>query len=311
MNVGRFDFTATTLQDLTILVVGGVGAEASATAELYDSSGGAFTMTGALNDARYGHQAVLLNDGRVLIVGGQSYPSAAALASTEIYDPSNGHFTTTGAMHFARFAFSATLLNDGRVLAAGGANADPSAPASAEADDPGSGIWSDVGMLNEPRWGHSAVALSNGKVLVTGGTNGSSALKSAELFDPSTNTFTNTKGSLITGRHAHASLAISGGKVLIIGGSGGAAGGNLLKSAEVYNPITQKFKKTGSMSEAREDFVIAPITGGLVLGGDPDNSAQVYAKKKFQTVGTTSGARVCGAAASTTTASSGLSLECN
>jgi hypothetical protein len=51
-----------------VLIAGGwTGAQATATAELYDPQNGTFTPTGNLNHARSGHGAVLLDNGMVLI----------------------------------------------------------------------------------------------------------------------------------------------------------------------------------------------------------------------------------------------------
>jgi Galactose oxidase, central domain len=72
-----------------------------------------------MNHARFGHQATLLEDGTVLIIGGSS--AGVTLASMEIYDPNqSGTFTQIGDMTTARFSHAATLLNDGRVLILGG-----------------------------------------------------------------------------------------------------------------------------------------------------------------------------------------------
>ena len=75
--------------------------------------------TGALSTARAGHEAVLLTDGRVLIVGGVGL-EWSLLASAEIYDPRTQRFTTTGAMQEARASHAAIRLRDGRVLVVGG-----------------------------------------------------------------------------------------------------------------------------------------------------------------------------------------------
>ena len=58
--------------------------------------------------------ALLLADGRVLVVGG--------LASAEAYDPSTDSWSPAGGMARARGDYAAVLLPDGRVLVAGGSS---------------------------------------------------------------------------------------------------------------------------------------------------------------------------------------------
>jgi hypothetical protein len=63
-----------------------------ASAEIYDPSTGAFVATGSMSAAREVHTATLLNDGTVLIAGGESYGGIGiffgATATAEIYTPS-------------------------------------------------------------------------------------------------------------------------------------------------------------------------------------------------------------------------------
>jgi len=71
---------------------------------------------------RGGHEAILLNDGTVLIAGG-SPDSNNPLNSAEIYDPSTGSFTQIAAqMVSTRTNFCSTKLDDGSVLLIGGNN---------------------------------------------------------------------------------------------------------------------------------------------------------------------------------------------
>jgi hypothetical protein len=83
-------------------------------AELYDPSTGIFTPTGDMTMPRAGHNAVLLNTGKVFIVGGEASGSDIP---AELFDPDSGTFTATGSFPGAAAETdTATLLADGRVL---------------------------------------------------------------------------------------------------------------------------------------------------------------------------------------------------
>src|SRR5260370_29792611 len=80
-----------------------------------------FTTTGNLNVARLWHTATLLNNGMVLIAGGQD-PTGNTTASVELYNPATGTFTTTGSMTTGRHVHTATLLDNGMGRIAGGSD---------------------------------------------------------------------------------------------------------------------------------------------------------------------------------------------
>ena len=69
-------------------------------------------------DARSGHTATLLKDGRVLLAGGEG--SAGAVSTLEVFDPATSAFAFAGTMSSARKDHAAALMADGRVLIAGG-----------------------------------------------------------------------------------------------------------------------------------------------------------------------------------------------
>jgi hypothetical protein len=222
---------------------------------------GSFTPTGSMITAGYGHAAVRLLDGKILVVGGND--GTSYLASAELYDPVSGTFSPTGNMSTVRGQFAAARLSDGHVLVVGGVdNAGDSS--SAEIYDPVSGTFSPTGSLSSPRSASSATLLPNGKVLVPGGINSSVRLSSAELFDPVTGTFSPT-GSMSGPRAQQTATPLTNGQVLIAGGENSC----FYASAELYDPITGTFASTGSMSTSRISHSATLLNNGnvLVAGG--------------------------------------------
>ncbi len=86
-------------------------------------------------------------------------------------------------------------------------------------------------------------------------------------------------GSLNTARASHTSTVLNNGMVLIAGGYNG----NVLASAELYNPATGTFTPTGSLNTARLYHTATLLNNGMVLivGGYAENgnilaSAELY-----------------------------------
>jgi hypothetical protein len=98
-------------------------------------------------------------------------------------------------------------------------------------------------------------------------------LASAELYDPTTGKFTPT-GSMSVARSDASATLLPDGRVLMAGGYGCVArscrldiahGEYPLASAELYDPTTGKFTRTGSMSVARSDAASMLLPDGRVL----------------------------------------------
>jgi len=291
LNTARSNASALLLANGSVLVAGGcvsncLGAT-TATAEIYNSTNGTWSTTGAMAKARTYFAMVLLSSGKVLVAGGCTKLNAngcgGVTAGAEIYDPSTGKWTATGSMKAARGNLTATLLPNGRVLVAGGINAANNPLGSAELYNPATGKWTSTGKMITARDEHTAILLSTGKVLVAGGENTAGVTTAkTELYNPATGKWAAT-GNLNTSRLEHTATMLMNGKVLIAGGNNVTANKTtVLSSAELYNPSTGVWSKTGTMNSARVGHTATLLTSGQVLaasGSDANNdltSAELY-----------------------------------
>ena len=187
MALTRESHTATLLQDGRVLITGGhKGRRASlvihASAELYDPATSLFTATADMLIKRHKHDAVLLGDGSVLVIGGaDERDQDGQYFSAEKYDPRTGEFVEVGNMSATRYKFQGTsiLLQTGQVLLMGGASV-------TEIYDPQTRIFSQLQVgVGTTRLFATATSLPDGRVLLSGGygTN-TSASANAWIYKP-------------------------------------------------------------------------------------------------------------------------------
>jgi hypothetical protein len=226
-----------------VLVAGGF----NKTAELYDPVTGTWSLTGSLKQARYGHTATLLQDGRVLVARGSDDGDLTyTLASAELYDPVVGTWSTTANAAATSVFHSATLLPNGRVLVAGGYAGGIGGGetwAGAELYDPATQTWSGTGGLATRRYGHAAILLATGEILATGGGNTEDSypnlkynnLASVERYDSNAGAWVSVD-SLSAARAHHTATLLRSGQVLVVGGNivGPHYSTMPLDSAELY-----------------------------------------------------------------------------
>jgi hypothetical protein len=199
--------------------------------------------------------------------------AAGTISALPSANPATG-FKPTGSLTAARALQTADLLSTGRVLIAGGGA--PADGAKVELYDPTTGTSSPTGSLETGRYGATATVLSTGRVLIAGGWSEDPnvpVLASAELYDPASGTFAQV-GSMTTPRAGHSATLLADGKVLITGGQ--IENDNVFSSlvtAELFDPSTARFSKTGSMTVARFNHTATLLPGGHVLitggGGTP------------------------------------------
>lgn len=230
----------------------------------------------------YGSTATLLQDGRVLVVGGYDATSPDyGSTQAELYDPSTGTWAATTNANFGHYEHTATLLDDGRVLIAGGhrfiSETGLLYEGKAEIYDPSTATWTVTGSMSTGRVLHTATLLDNGQVLVAGGYNGGSrygnvVFSSAELYDPATGTWSLT-GSMNLRRFAHTMTKLSDGTVLVAGGARFPDSSN---TAEVYDSDAGTWSFTGTMNFAHSYQAATLLSDARVLvtggGGVPSET---------------------------------------
>lgn len=256
----------TLLSSGKVLVTGGAWPNLSTSAEVFDPSSGLSHRVGPMNHRHGFHEAVLLDDGKVLVAGGIDDMNLAR-EFTELFDPVSETFSPNGTMNSARREFTMTRLNDGRILIAGGFDVSLSGmfPAvSAEIYDPVTQLFSKTGAMVANHADHTATLLGSGQVLITGGMY--AAANVAELFDPERGEFRLATDFMKYGRARHAAVALDDHRVLV-------AGGGILNESgacEVFDDRTGAFTFLGSLCSPRQGHRLLLVSGGrvLVLGGN-------------------------------------------
>jgi hypothetical protein len=269
----------------------------SAGQALAQTSGGSWNYTGSLNNARSGHTATLLPNGKVLVVGDSPVaelydPSTGKWSITgspnvggcatllptgkvlfvgdgraEVYDPETGTFTITGNMTEQASCYTATLLPQGKVLITAFFFSNGPVSATPELYDPSTGTFTSTGRFvntaADQLFDYTTTLLPNGKVLI--------AVPIAQLYDPVSGTFSLT-GPMIAPfeRYGRTATLLRNGKVLL---SGGADDFGRHRNAELYDPSSGTFTATGDMNIGRAWHTATLLPDGTVLiaGGETED----------------------------------------
>lgn len=224
--------------------------------EVYSGSFGRWRSGGMLARPRNRPTATTLDDGRVLVVGGD-----LAGWSAEIYDPAAATSRLTAPPPL--YGSVAAKLADGRVLLTA------SDSRGAALFDPVTEIWQPVGSTARPRDGGAGALLPDGRYLLTGGSQGASYWADGEIFDPATGTWTTTS-AMRHGRSRHTATLLESGLVLVLGGRDTA--GDVRSDAQLYDPVADRWTAVRSADSRSGHTVVSTEEGALVViggGGDP------------------------------------------
>ena len=282
----RAQHSATLLKDGRVLIVGSCSTQ---TAEVYDPSSGTFSKIGGERSvARSRHTATRLADGKVLIAGGAC--GSGSIKTAEIFDPATGTFSATaGTMATPRHAHRAILLPNGEVLLVGGVVGQPggsvSCPQAAELYDPSTNRFRQTGdrahrfACDELNLNMEASLLANQKVLVA------AKSEELELYDPSLETF--GLGAKVQIRFAGTATLLPGGLVLLAGGRR-SAGGSVLDTAQLYDPIQDVVVAAITLNTPRYGHTATPLPNGdvLFIGGRTSQADLATAELFVSSTGT-------------------------
>ncbi|MFC1582024.1 kelch repeat-containing protein [Planctomycetota bacterium] len=321
MQIPRFGHSATLLQDGTVFIAGGNYNYTGGTTqdelmpELFDPNSGpigAFSKLDGeiarLGTTRFFHQAVLLQDGKVLLCGGvangdlmvkdSGFRGVAPLSSAELYDPYSRSVKSVGSMTKGRLLHSAALLPSGKVLICGGAIGataigQPVMDNSAEIYDPASESFTSTGLMLTQRGQTSITVIKDatspiyGQAIVAGGAHS----ELAERYNEITGQFEATAHGVIGDRFiGSVATALSSGNVLITGGQtdeyyngNTKVPGLFLHSAEEYNSSAIRFERTsGDLQDNRRHHTATLMQDDSVLitGGENEtgglSGAEIY-----------------------------------
>ena len=108
-------------------------------AELYDPKTRHWIETGEMKTPRFGGIAILLQNGKVLVAGGEG--AEGALSSAELYDPVVGGWVKTGSLKKPHAGGKAFLKSDGKVIIYSGGWSPRVLPFNQETFNPIDGTW--------------------------------------------------------------------------------------------------------------------------------------------------------------------------
>lgn len=273
----RVNPTATLLLDGRVLVIGGYagpfqyGSTALASAELWDPATAEFRHAASMAEARVGHTATLLPDGRVLVIGGRG--PGGVIAAAELWDPETGQFSEAGTLTVGRAGHATVLLLGGQVLVAGGRDAVGASVGRVEIWEPSTyrfvgGPGQDV---DNPR-DVTATRLLDGRVLIAGTVivPGGPAGVSVVSWPPDG---PGPASNMSRPREGHAATLLADGNVLITGG-GRPGTGEGLPSAELWEVGTASFRDVAPMLRGAAGHAAFLLPDGRVLvvldGSGPD-----------------------------------------
>ncbi len=198
----------------------------------------------SMQTAKFKHSAAILGDGRVLVVGGLTFPIggiAKELNESHIYDSIKNTWVAVASLPITLFSHNLVTLQDGRVFCCGGNNAtfetDKCFLYNALTD-----VWTAVAPMPRPLSAPVAVLLKDGRVMVTGGYVASTLSKATYFYSPISNVWS-TGPDMTAGRAFHSGVCLSDGRVFLTGGYSMLG----IPSTEIFDFVTNSWTTSTQM----------------------------------------------------------------
>lgn len=232
---------------------------------LFGQNFGGWIFADSLNEARFNHASVVLNNGKIFVTGGNGFEK---VKSSEIYNPINNSWQLLSGHLINRSSHNLVLLSDNKILAIGGYETK-----SCEIYDPFSDTWSLTDSIKTRRifGAHRVTRLDEKKILIIGGRTIDNDLTNlrtiehCEVFEEVSQKW-NPISSLNIPRAYHTATRLIDGKILVTGG--GSLGNE--SSCEIYNPLTNSWSFTGKINVGRSYHSALLLSNGdvIVVGGN-------------------------------------------
>eukprot|EP01045_Picozoa_sp_COSAG04_P018824 COSAG04_NODE_1771_length_5618_cov_50.466932_7_plen_362_part_00 len=191
-----------------VVVAGGWGEHARTALQWVRGAAG-WAPLPDLAEGREGAAAVVLLDGRAVVIGGTS-SDFRNLASVEVLAADGSGWTALAPMRAERNHPAAAVLPCGKVLVAAGYGLN-----TAELWDPATGAWSDLPPMEHARYSAGCCVLPSGRVAVVGG-HGTDYQDRAdgEELDPEAQTW-QPLPLMAHARRDHGAVAVAGGMLAV------------------------------------------------------------------------------------------------
>lgn len=256
------------------------------------------TVLATLNKQRAAHSATLLDDGRVLIVGGfqNSEREPSYVASIEILDPASGSSVRIDGEEARRAYHTAIRLQNGTILVSGGESGSLQASGAIKPYTRDDSLlfdqatlgWSSTAALprfNQPRARHQALLLGTGSVLFFGGLSDSQdsfATPGDALYRPDQQRVIDGSAG---GRVGHAMASLHNGAYQVVSG-GKLPDGTLADTLLIFNSTgAQELDGTRADNPRLYPALLSHGSGVFALGGFDAAGAPLATTKFTQLLG--------------------------